>query len=400
MEEVKIEEVKTEELTFKELGLSETILTALEKKGFEKPSEIQAKTIPHMLSQTGDLIGQAQTGTGKTAAFGLPIIDQLSPTKEHIQALVLTPTRELTIQVANELYELKGEKPLKITPIYGGQSITKQIQQLRKANDIVVGTPGRLIDHLKGKKIDLSHVKYIVLDEADEMLTTGFLEDIEFILSKTNENKQTLLFSATMPEPILNLSKKYMKDVTTIKIKKKTLATTLTEQIYFEVRESNKLEALCRIIDVEDAFYGLIFCRTKRDVDTITEKLIHRGYDAEAMHGDLSQFQRERVLNKFRKKICTVLVVTDVASRGLDITGLSHVINFALPQDVESYVHRIGRTGRAGKSGTAITFITPSEFRKIVHIQRATKTEMKKGNIPDVPTVIETKKKRLTKNNL
>ena len=229
------------------------------------------------------------------------------------------------------------------------------------------------------------------------MLTSGFIEDIEFILSKTNDTKRTLLFSATMPDQILNLAKNYMKEYDTIKIKKKTLATTLTEQIYFEVRESDKLEALCRIIDVEDEFYGLIFCRTKRDVDTITERLIHRGYDAEAMHGDLSQFQRERVLGKFRKKICTILVVTDVASRGLDITGLSHVINFALPQDVESYVHRIGRTGRAGKSGTAINFITPAEFRKINHIQKATKTEMTKKEVPNVKDVISSKKNQLKK---
>jgi ATP-dependent RNA helicase DeaD len=381
--------------TFRDLGLSEIILKALEKKGFEKPSQIQEETIPLMLSDERDIIGQAQTGTGKTAAFGLPILEKLEPTTDHVQALVLTPTRELTIQVSDELHSLKGEKRLKITPIYGGQSIEKQINQLRRPNDIIVGTPGRLIDHLKNRKIDLSHVKYVVLDEADEMLTTGFLEDIEFILSKTNQDRKTLLFSATMPTQILNLAKNYMKEYATIKAKKETLATTLTEQIYFEVRESDKLEALCRIIDVEVDFYGLIFCRTKRDVDTINEKLNHRGYESEAMHGDLSQHQRERVLAKFRKKTCTILVVTDVASRGLDINGLSHVINFALPQDAESYVHRVGRTGRAGKTGTAITFITPSEFRKLTYIQKVAKTDIKKGSIPDVKTIIANKKTRL-----
>ena len=382
--------------TFKDLGLSDILLEALEAKGFEQPTQIQAETIPVMLSDDRDILGQAQTGTGKTAAFGLPILEQLNPTEGHIQALVLTPTRELTIQVANELHALKGKKNIKITPVYGGQSIQKQVEQLRRANDIVVGTPGRLIDHLKGKKMDLSQVKYVVLDEADEMLNGGFIEDIEWILAKTNDERKTLLFSATMPDSILKLAKNYMKDYVTIRAKKETLATTLTEQIYFQVRESDKLEALCRIIDVEHDFYGLIFCRTKRDVDTITEKLITRGYDAEAMHGDLSQHQRERVLKKFRQKVCTILVVTDVASRGLDISGLSHVINFALPQDAESYVHRVGRTGRAGQSGTAITFITPSEYRKLVYIQRVAKTDIKKAEIPDVKTIISNKKKRLT----
>lgn len=384
-----------ENITFKDLGLSPVILEALEKKGFEKPSHIQEKTIPLMLTDPRDIIGQAQTGTGKTAAFGLPILDLLQPTKEHIQALVLTPTRELTIQVADELNSLKGKKELKITPIYGGQSIENQVRQLRRPNDIIVGTPGRLIDHLRGRNLDLSHVKYIVLDEADEMLNSGFIEDIETILSKTNPERKTLLFSATMPAAISQLAKKYMKEYLTVEAKKETLATTLTEQIYFEVREADKLEALCRIIDVEVDFYGLIFCRTKRDVDTITEKLIHRGYEAEAMHGDLSQFQRERVLSKFRKKICTILVVTDVASRGLDISGLSHVINFALPQDPESYVHRVGRTGRAGQSGTAITFITPSEYRKLIYIQKIAQTDIKKGVIPTVNTIISAKKDRV-----
>jgi len=382
-------------ITFKSFGLSDTILAALEKKGFEQPTQIQAETIPLMMSDERDIIGQAQTGTGKTAAFGLPIIEKLDPTTKHVQALVLTPTRELTIQVSAELHALKGSKPLKITPIYGGQSMEKQIQQLRRANDIIVGTPGRLIDHLKRKILDLSHVKYVVLDEADEMLNSGFIEDIELILSKTNPDRKTLLFSATMPSQIQRLAQKYMKETVTIKANKETLATALTEQIYFEVREYDKLEALCRIIDVEDGFYGLIFCRTKRDVDTITEKLNNRGYDADAMHGDLSQFQRERVLGKFRKKTSTILVVTDVASRGLDITGLSHVINFALPQDPESYIHRVGRTGRAGKTGTAITFITPAEYRKLTYIQRIAKTDIKKSEIPNIQTIISTKKNRV-----
>lgn len=381
--------------TFKDLGLSTDILKALDKKGFKEPSPIQAETIPLLLEDTHDVIGHAQTGTGKTAAFGLPILERLIPNSGHIQALILTPTRELTIQVCNELISLKGTKPLTVTPIYGGQSIVNQKKQLNQSNDIIVGTPGRVIDHMNSRSLDISNIQYLVLDEADEMLNSGFFEDIERILAKANKNRRTLLFSATMPAPILRLANQTMGEYKTITIKKETLATTLTEQIYFDVHESDKLEALCRIIDVEATFYGLIFCRTKRDVDRITEKLIHRGYPAEAMHGDLSQFQRERVLSKFRKKVCNILVVTDVASRGLDISGLSHVINYALPQDPESYVHRIGRTGRAGQSGTAITFISPSEYRKLTYIQKVAKTDIKKGDIPTIDAIISAKKDRL-----
>lgn len=382
-------------ITFKDLGLSQEILTALEEKGFQEPTPIQRETIPYLLSEEGDVIGQAQTGTGKTAAFGLPIIEKLDPKKDSTQALILTPTRELTLQVSKELESLKGNKPLKITTIYGGQSYDKQIKELKKGAHVIVGTPGRVIDHLKSKKMNLSDIRYLILDEADEMLTSGFVEDIEFIMSKTNDHKTTLLFSATMPELIRKLANNYMNNPTTIKAKKETLATTLTEQFYLELRESDKLEALCRLIDVESDFYGLIFCRTKRDVDTITERLIQRGYQAEAMHGDLSQFQRERVLNKFRKKLCQLLVVTDVASRGLDISGLSHVINYALPQDAEVYVHRVGRTGRAGQSGKAITFITPSEFRKFNTIQKIAKTTIEKRTAPTVKDILTTKKARL-----
>lgn len=382
-------------MTFDQLGLSSDIVNALKAKGFEQPTPIQAQTIPLMLSDDRDIMGQAQTGTGKTAAFGIPILEMLQPNSDHIQALVLTPTRELTVQVTTELLSLMGEKKLKITSVYGGQSLVKQKEQLRKSPDIVVGTPGRIIDHLKGKSLNLSQIQYLVLDEADEMLTGGFVEELETILSKANPDRKTLLFSATMPKPISKLAQKYMKETITVTAKKETLATTLTEQVFFQVRETDKLEALCRIIDVEEDFYGLIFCRTKRDVDRVTEKLIARGYDAEAMHGDLSQAQRERVLSKFRNKHITILVVTDVASRGLDISGLSHVINYALPQDAESYVHRVGRTGRAGKSGKAISFVAPSESRKFTYIQRVAQTEIKKGTMPTVQTIIANKKARI-----
>jgi ATP-dependent RNA helicase DeaD len=380
---------------FKALGLSDNILEALAKKGFEEPSEIQEKTIPHLLTDERDIIAQAQTGTGKTAAFGLPIIEKLEGRSEFVQALILTPTRELTLQVCAELNSFKGSKPLKMVPIYGGQSIDNQIQQLRNKVDIVVGTPGRLIDHLKRGKLNLKHLKYLILDEADEMLNVGFKEELEKILDHVNEDKKTLLFSATMPESILRLAKNYMKDYVVVKTKKKELTNNSTDQIYFEVRNSDREEALCRIIDITEGFYGLVFCRTKRDVDNIAETLTNRGYDVEALHGDLSQHQRERVLKKFRAKACTILVVTDVASRGLDITDLTHVINYALPQDSESYVHRIGRTGRAGKKGTAITFISPSEYRRLMRIQTVVKSSIRKETLPDVKTVVETKKKQI-----
>ena len=383
------------EQTFKELGLSSTLLEALEKKGFQTPTPIQEATIPVVLGDQKDIIGQAETGTGKTAAFGLPIIDSLDTNSKSIDALILSPTRELTLQVANELNILKGEKNIVVTAIYGGQSIEKQKQQLKRVNHVIVGTPGRLMDHMRGKKLDLSHVKYVVLDEADEMLNSGFIEDIEFILSKTNTDRRTLLFSATMPDPILKLAKSVMKEFVTIQAKKTSLDMSKVSQTVHELKESDKLEALCRLIDVEDEFYGLVFCRTKRDVDTINEKMIAKGYNTEAMHGDLSQFQRERVLQKFRKKICKILLVTDVAARGLDIDNLTHVINYALPQDPESYVHRSGRTGRAGRSGKVISLITPSEFRKLSFIKKITKIQIEKGELPDIETIIQNRKQRI-----
>ena len=383
------------EKTFRELGLSDILLEALDKKGFKEPTPIQLATIPTVLQDQRDIIGQAATGTGKTAAFGLPIIDMIDSQSKNIDVLVMSPTRELTLQVANELNILKGEKKLVVTPIYGGQSLEKQKQQLKKVNNIIIGTPGRLMDHLRGKKLDLSNVQYVVLDEADEMLNSGFIEDIEFILSKTNVDRRTLLFSATMPGPILKLAKTVMKEFVTIETKKEEMDMSRVSQTFYELREADKLEALCRLIDVEEDFYGLVFCRTKRDVDMINEKMISRGYNTEAMHGDLSQFQRERVLQKFRKKICKMLIVTDVAARGLDIDSLTHVINYALPQDPESYVHRSGRTGRAGKSGKVISLITPAEFRKLNFIKKISKIDVEKGDLPKVEKIIQNRKTRI-----
>lgn len=380
---------------FESLGLSEIVLQSIKTKGFEEPTEIQSKIIPLILENKVDLIGQAQTGTGKTAAFALPILDLLDEHQDYVQALVLVPTRELAIQVCDEFNSLKGEKKFHIVPIYGGQSYETQFRRLKKGVDIVVGTPGRIIDQLNKGSLKLSQVKFVVLDEADEMLNMGFIDDIEEILKSTNKTRRTLLFSATMPPRILSLAKKYMEKHEIIKTKLSGKTTSLTDQKYFEVKESDKFDALCRIIDTTDEFYGLIFCRTKNDVDFVTSKLIERGYDAEGLHGDISQTIREKILSKFRKKLVNILVATDVAARGLDIEDLTHVINYSLPQDPESYLHRIGRTGRAGKEGTAITFVTPEEFRKLNFIKNITQTNIRKERIPQIQEVIEFKKRKI-----
>jgi ATP-dependent RNA helicase DeaD len=380
---------------FESLGLSEIVLQSIKTKGFEEATEIQSKIIPLILENKVDLIGQAQTGTGKTAAFALPILDLLDEHQDYVQALVLVPTRELAIQVCDEFNSLKGEKKFHIVPIYGGQSYETQFRRLKKGVDIVVGTPGRIIDQLNKGSLKLSQVKFVVLDEADEMLNMGFIDDIEEILKSTNKTRRTLLFSATMPPRILSLAKKYMEKHEIIKTKLSGKTTSLTDQKYFEVKESDKFDALCRIIDTTDEFYGLIFCRTKNDVDFVTSKLIERGYDAEGLHGDISQTIREKILSKFRKKLVNILVATDVAARGLDIEDLTHVINYSLPQDPESYLHRIGRTGRAGKEGTAITFVTPEEFRKLNFIKNITQTNIRKERIPQIQEVIEFKKRKI-----
>jgi ATP-dependent RNA helicase DeaD len=381
--------------TFESLGLSDKTLKILERKGFEEPTPIQEKTIPAILEGEKDIVGQAQTGTGKTAAFGLPIIELIPEKSKAVQALVLTPTRELAIQVAEEINSLKGKKKLSIVPIYGGQSIELQLRSLRKGIDIVVGTPGRILDHLRRRTLKLQNISFLVLDEADEMLNMGFLEDVREIMDNTGPEKRTMLFSATMPREILQIAKKYMGEYDVMKVTKGQLTVSLTDQIYFEVSSADRFEALCRIIDIEEEFYGLVFCRTKIDVDTIANRLIERGYDADALHGDMSQGQREKILNKFKKHLLNVLVATDVAARGIDVQDLTHVINYSLPQDPESYVHRIGRTGRAGKEGNAITFITPSEYRKLQFIRTKAKTDIRKAKLPRVKDVIQMKKRRI-----
>ena len=383
------------EINFEGLGLSEEMLNSIKMKGFEEPTEIQSKIIPLILANKTDLIGQAQTGTGKTAAFGLPILDILTSNSKKIQALVLVPTRELAIQVSDEINSLRGKKNIHVAPIYGGQSYETQFRRLNKGVDIIVGTPGRLIDHLNRKSLIVDGVSFVVLDEADEMLNMGFIDDIEDILSRTNKNRRTLLFSATMPPRIMELAKKYMGKHEIIRTIKSGQTTELTEQKYFEVKEADKFDALCRIIDTTTEFFGLVFCRTKTDVDNVSSKLLDRGYDAEGLHGDISQNIREKILAKFRKKQVNILAATDVAARGLDIDELSHVINYSLPQDPEAYLHRIGRTGRAGKEGTAITFVTPDEFRKLRFIKTITQTEIRKERIPQIHEVIDFKKTKI-----
>ena len=365
---------------FEDFGLSIEMLNALSKKGFEEPSEIQKLVIPELLKERTHLIGQAQTGTGKTAAFGIPILETIEADKT-VRALILAPTRELANQVADEIYSLKGEKDLKVLAVYGGASIENQIKKLKSGVDIVVGTPGRVMDLMRKKILKVDQLDYFVLDEADEMLNMGFLEDIEAILEKTNDEKKMLFFSATIPKAIMAIAKKFMPEHKLLKVAKKELTTNLTEQIYYEVKQEDKFEALCRVLDYEQDFYGIVFCRTKSEVDDVTNKLKARNYDAECIHGDITQALRQKAL--------------DFAARGIDVSNLTHVINYSIPQEAESYVHRIGRTGRAGQKGVAITFVTPREASKLAQIKRITKTEIKREHIPNVEEILEAKKEAL-----
>lgn len=380
---------------FLELGLSEGIVDAVSQKGFTQPTPIQAATIPLLLSNTIDLIGQAQTGTGKTAAFGLPLLDLLKENQNQVQALVLVPTRELALQVATELISYKGEKKLFIATVYGGQSIQTQIRDLKKGVDIVVGTPGRILDHIQRGTLKIDHISHLILDEADEMLNMGFVDDIETILAETPKNKRVLLFSATMPPRILDTAKNYMGKYEMIKVTPQVLTTELTEQVYYEVAARDKKDALCRIIDFAGDFYGLVFCQTKIETDEIAMFLHEQGYAAEAIHGDISQSQREKTLAKFKKKRINIVVATDVAARGIDVKDLSHVVNYSLPQDAETYVHRIGRTGRAGKKGMAISLVSPSDFRKFALVKRVAKAEIKRMSLPDAQKVVRKKIEKL-----
>ncbi len=381
---------------FRALGLTEPTLKALKVKGFEEPTEIQKLAIPRLLEEGTEIVGQAQTGTGKTAAFALPVIETIDPSSSAVQALILVPTRELAGQVAEEIGSLRGERKLEVTPIYGGASMEAQLKKLKRGVQIVVGTPGRILDHIRRGSLKLENLSFMILDEADEMLDMGFIEDIEQVLRAVPEKKRMLMFSATMPPEIMKLAEGFMKNPEIIRTQKKESATMSADQIYYEVRESDKLEALTRIIDKESDFYGVVFCRTKLQCDEIGGKLRDRGYDAASLHGDLSQREREQILKKMKDHQISILVATDVAARGLDIQDLTHVINYSIPQDPEIYIHRVGRTGRAGKNGTAITFITPSEARKFSFIRKASRVEIRKEEIPKAEDIIEGKKQRIS----
>ncbi len=378
---------------FRALGISECVIAALQQKGFEEPSPIQELTIPLLLKGEKDVIGQAQTGTGKTAAFGIPIIDTITRGSGNPQALILSPTRELSIQIAEELNSLKGASPLRIAPFYGGQFIGIQLKKLDEGIDIVIGTPGRIMDLMERGKLVLDELQFAVLDEADEMLDMGFVYDIKQILSASPGEKRMLMFSATMPKEILAIAEQFMRpDYEIIRTETESVSTDLTEQIYYEVRRENKLEALSRIIDMQDDLYAMVFCKTRTDVDDLTENLTARGYTVDALHGDIAQAQRTRVINAFKARRFRLLIATDVAARGIDVNDLTHVINYSIPQGTEAYVHRIGRTGRAGKRGIAITFVTPGEIRQLGRIRREIRADIKKGSLPTIDQILETKK--------
>ncbi len=387
-----------QELTFSDLGISTEILKAVEDMGYTQPSTIQSQSIPLLLDGR-DVIGQAQTGTGKTASFGIPIIDQVDPTINKPQALILCPTRELAVQVEGEIVKLsKYKRGISSTCIYGGESIDRQIKSLKRGVQIVVGTPGRIMDHMQRRTLNLSQVSIIVLDEADEMLDMGFRDDIETILSSMPEERQTVFFSATMPKPILDLTRKYQTNPEIVKVLKKELTVENISQAYYEVRPSLRIELMARLMDINQFKLSVVFCNTKRSTDEVTEALISKGIMAEALHGDLSQAQRTKVMNKFRKGTCSVLVATDVAARGIDVDDVEAVFNYDLPLDEENYVHRIGRTGRAGKSGMALSFVTGrKDTYRLRDLEKFIKTSIHKMDPPSVTDLVELKKASLVK---
>ena len=381
--------------SFKELNLSEDVLKAIEKKGFEKPTPIQELTIPRLLSENINIVAKARTGTGKTAAFALPLIQKITQKTNSVEALILVPTRELALQVGKEIdsFVLK-EFPRSIT-VYGGASIGNQLHELKNGAEIVVGTPGRVQDHLERGSLDISKIKYFILDEADEMLNMGFVEDIENIFEKANKEAQILMFSATMPKPILKIASDFMGNYEIIEEKTQEELPVLQEQFFWMVSEKDKVEALARLIDVSEDFYALVFCQTKIDTDEVAKALEERHYQVAALHGDIPQNIREKILLRFRNKHIKILVATDVAARGIDVEGLTHVVNYALPFDSAIYTHRIGRTGRAGKSGIAVSFVRPNEIKKMEYIRRATNYSIKEEKIPSIKEVLENKRTRL-----
>ncbi|MCG8350041.1 MAG: DEAD/DEAH box helicase [Chloroflexales bacterium] len=371
--------------TFVDFGLKPSILNALSELGYEEPTPVQEQAIP-LLLEGHDVIAQAQTGTGKTAAFALPIIQKIQQQRVP-QILILTPTRELAMQVAEAIFRYGKGSKVSVVPVYGGQPIFRQLRALEQGIQIVVGTPGRIMDHMRRGTLALDQIHTVVLDEADEMLDMGFIEDIEYILQQTPQERQTALFSATMPADVINLAHRYCQDPRRINIVSEQLTVPRTRQTYYEVLPRDKLDALTRILDAEMPTSAIIFCRTRSEADTLGESLQGRGYLAEVIHGDLAQTQRDRVMKRFRESQVELLVATDVAARGLDIPEVSHVINYDVPNDAESYVHRIGRTGRAGRTGEAITIITPRERRQMMQIERMSKARITRQRLPSLADV-------------
>lgn len=378
-------------LKFEELNLSEEIQNAVKEMGFEETSPIQSEAIP-LIAQGKDIIGQAQTGTGKTAAFAIPVIEKLNPEIKEIQAVVLCPTRELVIQVAEEFRKImKYKQNLYIAPVYGGQEIERQLRTLKKGVQVVIGTPGRLMDHIRRGSVKMGSVNTVVLDEADEMLDMGFRDDIEIILKDTPETRQTVMFSATMADDIVELTKRYQKAPVIINVTNKKLDAPKIHQVYFEVQEKNKPEVLSRLLDLHNIKLALVFCNTKSQVDQLVEILKTRGYFADALHGDMSQNQRDRVMNGFRNGTVEILVATDVAGRGIDVNDIEAVFNYDLPRDDEDYTHRIGRTARAGKSGTAFTFIVGKQIYNLTRIQRANGFPIIRQSVPTIDEIETTR---------
>ena len=382
-------------MTFDEMCLDTSLMRAIAEMGFEQPSPIQAQSIP-IAVEGKDMIGQARTGTGKTASFGIPMLQRINPKDKNLQAIVLCPTRELAIQSANEIRKLaKFLHGIKVLPIYGGQEISKQIRSLKGGVQIVIGTPGRVMDHLRRHTLKPQTVDIVVLDEADEMLNMGFREDIETILGQLPEERQTMLFSATMPKPILEIAKRYLHEPEIVKVIQKELTVPKIEQYYYEVNPRKKNEVLSRLLDMYDPSLSLVFCNTKRKVDELVADLKGRGYFAEGLHGDMKQSQRDRVMNGFRNGRTDILVATDVAARGIDVDDVEAVFNYDVPQDDEYYVHRIGRTGRAGREGRAFTLVVGKEIYKLKDIQRYCKTKIRRQPIPSVNDVAAIKVEKL-----
>ena len=390
----------SEDISFEDLGLDEQTLAAVARKGFITPSPIQVLAIPRLLSGDANVIARARTGTGKTAAFGLPLVQRLRGGSDHVKALILEPTRELAVQTCTEMQSFADGTFPRTCVVYGGASMLSQIRDLKRGVEIVVGTPGRIQDHIERGTLDIGKIDYFILDEGDEMLDMGFIEDIEAIFEKANPASRILLFSATMPAPILKIASQFMGEYEIVEEEGVVDEPLLIEQKFWVLRESEKIDALVRLIDIADDFYGLVFTQTKMDADTVARQLDERGYEVAALHGDVAQSQREKILARFRRKKTRILVATDVAARGIDITGLSHVVNYSLPFDGATYVHRIGRTGRAGAAGTAITFVRPEERkRKLSYMQNAirksTKGELKEEAVPTIEEVVAKKRGRL-----